>query len=690
MTKALLVLTLLASAALLHADAPTAPLTPDASTVLLWHFDEGQGEQATDASGNGRTGTITGATWVEGKFGKALHWDEGNGLVTSPGPLPQVKDAFTLQAWVKLDQLPTNAPPFWAFDVCGQLGSLLMTVRPPGVLYVGVQLGSQTNYLLGHTKFPVGEWTHLALVYDGPERKIGLFVNGQIDLELDVPPGSPKEVNHPDGPFIARSYGGGDEKLVGAIDEISLQSRAETFGHRWRAQVYVHLLRYQSAFLVGGVLSPAQMQNFPNLVLKVRDGQGQEVIARRLMPGEVNAGAFVAAPGLAAGDYAITVTGLRRDKTEESLLQQTVHYIPPVRDRVDLTADNVCLVGGQPFFPLGAYHVRQEDLQTIKDGGMNIGIPFTATFPPGWSRPSDGVGYLEKCAEVGLMGVAIGGHKDALAHYRGHPNLLFWYLDDEPGGEGRQPEDILKRWGQWSEADPTHPHFLLHNKPAEFMRYAPACDIFATDPYPIRRDAQADLMHVVRYTEGAVSAVFDRKPVWVALQCYTVKAVSDAGKSRDGVPRLPSQDELRCMSYLSLASGARGLLYYAFDDTYYNNGAIRGVNIGKEYPEFWAQMVVVMKEIGAQQQVWTAPYAALRPKSLSPDIVVQRRPYVCGGKTYVLVVNPKYEPREVRVKLPGIRRTGEAKDALGGTPGKITNGELTDTLQALQAKCYVL
>ncbi|MBU0610251.1 MAG: hypothetical protein KKI08_20370, partial [Armatimonadetes bacterium] len=370
--------------------------------------------------------------------------------------------------------------------------------------------------------------------------------------------------------------------------------------------------------------------------------------------------------------------------------EHTFHYTPPVKDLVSLTPDNVCLVGGKPFFPLGAYHVRQEDLQTIKDGGMNLGIPFTATFPPTWPKPGDGVGYLEKCAEVGLMGVAIGGHKDALAHYRGHPEVLFWYVDDEPGGEGRQPTDTLKRYEDWAAADPTHPMFLLHNKPAEFMRYAPACDVFACYPYPVRKDAQADLMHVVRYTEGAVAAVFDRKPVWVALQCYTVKAVSEAGKSRDGLPRLPTQAELRCMSYLALASGARGLLYYAFDDTYYNNGQIRGVNIGKEHPEFWAQMTQVMKEIGGQQRLWLSPHATLRPENLTPEVVVQQKPFACGEKTYVLVVNPKYEPREVRVKLPGVKTTGEVKDALGGPPGKLAGGELTDTLEALQAKCYEL
>ncbi|MCE5238748.1 LamG domain-containing protein [bacterium] len=689
MAKSLFALALLATPCLLYAAPPAAPLTPDASTVLLWHCDEGQGEQVADASGQGHVGKITGAQWTEGKFGQALVWGEGNGNMNTPGNFPPLQ-AFTLQAWVRLDKMPTGQIPFWTADVCGQLGATGITIRPPGLMYVGVQLGSQANHLTGQTKIPVGQWTHLALVYDGAARKIGLFVNGQVDIELDVPPGSPVQVNQPGNRFWVRSYGGGDEKLVGAIDEISLSSRAETFGYKWRSNVYVHLLRYQSAFLVGSPVSGGADGTITGYVLQVKDAAGKSLVDKVLTAAQVAAGALVPAPGLAAGEVVATVTALRADKTREQLTEQAFHFTPPVRDVVSLTPDNICLVGGKPFFPLGAYHVRQSDLQTIRDGGMNIGIPFTATFPPGWQRPSDGVGYIEKCGEVGIMGVAIGGHKDALAHYRGHPNVLFWYVDDEPGGEGRQPADTLKRYEDWAAADPTHLQFLLHNKPAEFMRYAPACDVFACDPYPIRRDATADMMHVVRYTEGAVAAVFDRKPVWVALQCYTVKAVSEAGKSGDGVPRLPTPAELRCMSYLALAAGARGLLYYAFDDTYYNNGRIRGVNIGQEYPEFWAQMTQVMKELGGLQRLWLSPHAALRPENLTPEVVVQRQPFACGGRTYLLVVNPKYEGRAVRVKLPGVKRTGQVKDGLGGTAGKIAGGELTDTLEALQAKCYEL
>ena len=47
----------------------------DEGLVAEWHFDEGAGSVVEDSSGNGNDGVIYGATWVEGKFGKALSFD---------------------------------------------------------------------------------------------------------------------------------------------------------------------------------------------------------------------------------------------------------------------------------------------------------------------------------------------------------------------------------------------------------------------------------------------------------------------------------------------------------------------------------------------------------------------------------------------------------------------------------------
>lgn len=52
---------------------------PNGSLVGLWHFDEGTGSTASDSSGNGNDGTLSG-----GKFGNALIFDGVDDYVHIP------------------------------------------------------------------------------------------------------------------------------------------------------------------------------------------------------------------------------------------------------------------------------------------------------------------------------------------------------------------------------------------------------------------------------------------------------------------------------------------------------------------------------------------------------------------------------------------------------------------------------
>ena len=66
--------------------------------VASWHFDEGSGTTAYDSSGNDRDGTIYGATWIDGKFGKALNFD-GTDDYVSDGSNINV-NALSVECWV--------------------------------------------------------------------------------------------------------------------------------------------------------------------------------------------------------------------------------------------------------------------------------------------------------------------------------------------------------------------------------------------------------------------------------------------------------------------------------------------------------------------------------------------------------------------------------------------------------------
>ena len=56
------------------AGVATADIT--SGLLVYWPFDEGAGSIVLDATGNGHDGTFNGAPqWVDGKYGKALHFD---------------------------------------------------------------------------------------------------------------------------------------------------------------------------------------------------------------------------------------------------------------------------------------------------------------------------------------------------------------------------------------------------------------------------------------------------------------------------------------------------------------------------------------------------------------------------------------------------------------------------------------
>ena len=68
---------------------PTSRLEPDANTLALYHFDEGQGDVLNDSSGNNHHGKIVGAKWVKTEPASAAvtvqQRTEGGYEVTAPG-----------------------------------------------------------------------------------------------------------------------------------------------------------------------------------------------------------------------------------------------------------------------------------------------------------------------------------------------------------------------------------------------------------------------------------------------------------------------------------------------------------------------------------------------------------------------------------------------------------------------------
>jgi len=72
------------------------------SFIADWKFDENGGTVAADSSPNGNTGELKeGTTWVSGKIGSALNFNNSYVDVSSSTSLNTITNAITLSAWVK-------------------------------------------------------------------------------------------------------------------------------------------------------------------------------------------------------------------------------------------------------------------------------------------------------------------------------------------------------------------------------------------------------------------------------------------------------------------------------------------------------------------------------------------------------------------------------------------------------------
>ena len=202
--------------------------TAPTGLVASYSFNEGTGTTLADRSGNGRTGTVSGATWTsQGRFGGALSFDGVNDWVT-------VADANALGSDDRNDAGSVGLSNGERQRVVAQRhhqGAAerrgLQPVRehrrerPDRVRGTGRAAGRPLD-ARGTAAVPLNTWTHLAATYDGTTLR--LFVNGTQVGSRAV-----------SGALLTSSgvlrIGGNSlwgEYFAGRIDEVRIYNRALT------------------------------------------------------------------------------------------------------------------------------------------------------------------------------------------------------------------------------------------------------------------------------------------------------------------------------------------------------------------------------------------------------------------------------------------------------------------------------
>ncbi len=198
----------------------------DEHVKLYLKFDEGSGNEVKDLSGNNNNGIITGAKWVEGKFGKALEFNgAGNGdakvnfVEIADSNSLDITDKITIEAWVN----PTD-------DDCGYVLLKQNSYGAPkfvgGTYQFYLNIAGQTivNEIAG--KITPGVWQHFAAVYDGKEMR--QYLNGELVLSKPQSGSIDVSINKV---YIGNSFrwhSNGDKNFIGRIDEVRVSDVART------------------------------------------------------------------------------------------------------------------------------------------------------------------------------------------------------------------------------------------------------------------------------------------------------------------------------------------------------------------------------------------------------------------------------------------------------------------------------
>jgi glucose/arabinose dehydrogenase/PKD repeat protein len=192
--------------------------------VAAWSFNAGSGTTVVDVSGNGRTGTISGATWsTQGKYGNALSFDGVNDWVTvADHNSLDLTTGMTLSAWV----FPTTTAGLR--DILIKEGSNVDIYNlyarnwrglPESNVFVG-----GLNITAEGTALPANVWTHVAGTYDGSVLR--LFVNGVQAASATIS----GTISVSTGPLRIGGNSMWGEFFQGRIDDVRVYNRALTQG----------------------------------------------------------------------------------------------------------------------------------------------------------------------------------------------------------------------------------------------------------------------------------------------------------------------------------------------------------------------------------------------------------------------------------------------------------------------------
>ena len=199
--------------------------------VAAYAFSEAAGTTTSDASGNGNTGTLNGATrTTSGQFGSAVVVNGAGAYVDlGNGPTLQLTGSMTISAWIRPAAFPVDDAAVVSKRASGELGFQLDATVDTGPRTIGFKLTNASGanmFRYGGTVLQANQWYHISGVYDATARTLDVYLNGVLDNGTLLGTVTSTQQNSPLNVNVGRRPGVSGFAFNGAIDEVRIYNRA--------------------------------------------------------------------------------------------------------------------------------------------------------------------------------------------------------------------------------------------------------------------------------------------------------------------------------------------------------------------------------------------------------------------------------------------------------------------------------
>ena len=161
--------------------SPIGKAIKDDSLLLYYTFDKDK-EEVEDDSGNGHTGTITGAKWVkDGKFEGAMSFD-GSSHIRTPDEIEGFTDValkeITVECWVFLNANTGDTQQVWEALNSADAWPAETFIEGTQDMTFYIYDDNNTEHQIITPQLSLKEWHHIAGTYDGSVQRI--YLDGEV------------------------------------------------------------------------------------------------------------------------------------------------------------------------------------------------------------------------------------------------------------------------------------------------------------------------------------------------------------------------------------------------------------------------------------------------------------------------------------------------------------------------------